>query len=136
MGRAAIHRDGFAKHVAVAELEARRLAPLFLVLRRIAQRGELINLVVGADAGRAVDHDMRPNPGTRADPHLSTDDAEGPDRDIRRNLRLRCDHRAWVDHVIGHPSAPLGLRGFAATLVSGATMISADATSAPSTSAT
>src|ERR1022692_1327909 len=137
MGRAAVHGDGFAKHVAVADLEPRRLAPVFLVLWRIAQRSELINLVVGADARRAVDHDMRSNPGTGTYRHVPTDDAIGPDRDIRRDLRLRCDHGARVDHRIDHPPASLGPRGFAAAaLVSGATMISAEATSAPSTSAT
>ena len=36
VGRAAIHRDEFAKHVAVADFEARWLALVLLVLRRIA----------------------------------------------------------------------------------------------------
>ena len=36
MSRAAVHRDGFAKYIAVADLEPRRLAFVFLVLRRVA----------------------------------------------------------------------------------------------------
>ena len=74
VGGAAIHGDGFAKHIAVADLEARRLAVVFLVLRRIAQRGELEYLVVGADARRAVDHRMRAYPGAGADDDIRADD--------------------------------------------------------------
>src|SRR6185437_10938543 len=38
--RAAVHRAAFAKDVAVTDLEAGRLAAIFLVLRRIAERSE------------------------------------------------------------------------------------------------
>src|SRR6202012_2828765 len=122
-----------AKDVAVADLESRRLALVLLVLRRIADRGELIDLVAGADARRAVDHRMRSDPAARADRYARTDDAEGADLHVGGNVRLRRDHRARVDH----PTAPVpgGLCAFAGALVSGATMISAEATSAPSTSA-
>src|SRR5258708_184030 len=127
VGGAAIHRDGFAKHVAVADFEKRGLALLFLVLRRVAQGSELKNLVAGADARRSVDHRVRADPSAGADDHIRTDDRERTDLDVRRYLRLRRYHRARIDH----PASPFGFE----PLVSGATMISADATSTPSTSA-
>src|SRR5271165_320177 len=127
VGGATVHRDRFAKYISVPDFEARRLTVVFLVLGRIAQRGELKYPVAGADSRRTVDHHMRTDPSARTDDHIRPDDAERPDLDIRRNLRLRRYHRARVDH----PAAPLSL----GPLVSGATMISADATSTPSTSA-
>ena len=42
--RAAVDGAELAEHVAVADLEPRRLAPVLLVLRRIADRGELEDL--------------------------------------------------------------------------------------------
>ena len=67
LGGAAIDRAVLAEGVAVADLQPRRLAVVFQVLRRGADRGELEDLVVAADRGRAVDHDVRPDPGARAD---------------------------------------------------------------------
>ena len=127
MGGAAIHRDGFPKDVAIADFEPRRFAFVLLVLRRIAQGGKLKYLVVGADACRAVDDGVRSYPGAGPDDDVRSDHGERPDLHIRRYLRLRRYHRARGDH----PAAPVGL----GTLVSGATMISAEATSTPSTSA-
>ena len=46
-------RGEFAEHVAVADLEAGRLALVFEILRRVADRGELENLVARADAWSA-----------------------------------------------------------------------------------
>src|SRR5258707_1018011 len=123
----ASHRDGFAKYVAVADFEQRGLALVFLVLRRVAQGRELKNLVAGADARRSVDHRVRADPGAGADDHIRTDDRERTDLNVRRQLRLRRYHRARIDH----PASPFAFE----PVVSGATMISADATSTPSTSA-
>ena len=50
---AAVDGGELAEHVAVADLEARRLALVLLVLRRVADRGELEDLVVRADAWSA-----------------------------------------------------------------------------------
>ena len=47
---AAIHRGEFAEHVAIADLETRRFALVLEILRRVADRGELEDLVAGADA--------------------------------------------------------------------------------------
>src|ERR1700722_12230315 len=70
VGGAAIHRDGFAKYVAVADFEPRR----------------------------TVDHRMRSDPGAGADDHVRTDDRERTDLHVRRYLRLRRDDRARIDH--------------------------------------
>ena len=43
---AAVDGAELADHVAIADLQARRLAGVFLVLRRLADRGELEDLVV------------------------------------------------------------------------------------------
>ena len=134
---AAVHGDRFAEYVAIADFQAGGLAFVLLVLRRIADRGELINLVVGADAGRTIDDRVRPHPSAGANHHAGADDTERSDFGIRSNLRLRRDHRARIDHP-SSPDAPATLASellAPGTLVSGATMISADATTAPSTSA-
>ena len=67
--RAAIHGGELAKHVAIADLEPRGLALVLEVLRRVADGGELEDLVVGADGGRALDDRVRSDPGAGADAH-------------------------------------------------------------------
>ena len=104
--RAAIHCDGFTKHIAVADLEAGRLAVVFLVLRRIPQRGKLEYLVVGADARRAVDHGVRANPGSGANHDIGADHGEWPDFNVGRDVCLRRYHRPRIDH----PAAPFSRR--------------------------
>src|SRR4029077_11026124 len=98
MGRAAIHGAALAEHVAIADDELRRLAAGFLVLRRIADGGELENPVVLADGGRAVDDRVRPDDGARTDLHLRADDAEGTYRDIGCKPRIGRDDGTCVDH--------------------------------------
>src|SRR5258707_12094786 len=129
VGGAAIHRDGFAKYVAVADFEARRLALVFLVLRRVAQGSELKYLIVSADPRRTVDHRVRSDPGAGADDHVRTDDREWTDLHVRRDLSLRRDDPARIDH----PASPLVFSPWAfEPFVSGAPMISAAAPSTPS----
>ena len=118
--RAAIDRAELAEHVAVADLEARRLARVFLVLRRVADRGELEHLVLAPERGRPVDHGMRPDPAAVADLDAGADDGERADHDAFADLRIRRNDRARIDQG----------------LTSGATIMVADATSWPSTSAT
>jgi hypothetical protein len=97
-GGAAVDGAALAEHVAVADREQRRFAAVFLVLRRIADRGELEHAVVGAQGGRAVDDRVRPDDTARTDAHLRTDDAERPDAHVRGELGLRRNDRARVDH--------------------------------------
>src|SRR5450432_2174701 len=96
---AAIHRDAFAEYVAVADFQARRFTVVFLILRRVAQRGKLEYLVAGPDSRRTVDDHVRSDPAAGADADVRPDDAERPDRNVRGNLRLRRYHRARVDHL-------------------------------------
>src|SRR6185437_10683744 len=96
--RAAVERAAFAKDIAVADLEAGRLTGVFLVLRRIAQRSELIDPVARADRGRTVDDDMGADDGARTDANLRADDTEGTHGDVRRQLRLRRNDGMAVDH--------------------------------------
>jgi hypothetical protein len=86
---AAIHRDGFAEHVAVADLEARRLALVFLVLRRIAEGGELKILLPAPMRVGPLMTACGPIQVPGADARRRADDAERPDLDVRRDLRLR-----------------------------------------------
>ena len=124
--RAAVHGHEFPDHVPVADLEPGRFALVLLVLRSVADRCELVDLVLCADAGRAVDDHMGSHPGARADAHARPNDAERSDLGARRDFRLRRYHRARIDH----PSSPATAAAFASGgVVSGATKISADATS-------
>src|SRR3569623_1752617 len=96
---AAIEGAEFADDVAVAVLEQSGFATVFLVLRHLAERRELENFIVAADARRAIDDDMRPHLGTGADDHIRADDGERPDVDIRRQLGLGGDDRARGDQT-------------------------------------
>src|SRR3569623_75588 len=96
---AAIEGAEFADDVAVADLEQSGFATVFLVLRHLAERRELENFIVAADARRAIDDDMRPHLGTGADDHIRADDGERPDVDIRRQLGLGVDDRARIDQT-------------------------------------
>ena len=95
---AAVDGAALTEHVAIANLETGRLAPVFLVLGCIANRGELEDDVVGAHRGRAIDDCMRGDARARPEPHQRTDDGEGPDADIRGELRLGRDDGAPIDH--------------------------------------
>src|SRR6516165_870000 len=120
VGGAAVDGAALAEDVAVADDQPGRLAAVFLVLGRIADGSELEDAVVRADRGRAVHDHVWPDDGARTDLHLWANDAEGTDRHIRREPRLGGDDGARVDHLP----------------VSGATIMSAWATSASPTSAT
>ena len=65
--RAAIHGGELAEHVAIADFEARGLALVLEILRRVADGGELEDLVARADGGGPVDDRVRPDPGAGAD---------------------------------------------------------------------
>src|SRR3981189_1246047 len=126
MHGAAVHRDALANDIAVADLEPSRLPLVLFVLGRVAQRGKLENLVARADSRGSVDHCVRSDPGARSDGDIRSDDAEGSDLHACGNFRLRRYHRPRVDHPASPAAGACTTRG---PLVSGATMISADATS-------
>ena len=124
VGGAAVDGDVLAEHVAVADLQPRRLASVFFVLRRIADRGELEHAVACTEPGPTRDHGMRSDDAAWPKLHIGPDHREGTDLHIGRELRALRHHRAWID---AHG---------AALPVSGATMSEAEATSASPTRAT
>ncbi len=72
-----IERAEFARiSVAVADFQAGRFTGVLLVLRHRADRAELENHIVAADAGVAFDHGMRADLATGADHDVRTDDCE------------------------------------------------------------
>jgi hypothetical protein len=79
--RPSIIRWNMDKHY-LADLEARGLALVLLVLRRVADRGELEDVVVGADRGQAADHRMGGDAGAGANAHPGADDREWTDLDV------------------------------------------------------
>ena len=68
--------------LSIADLEPGRLAVVFLVLRRLAERDEMEYLVVDTDPGMAGDHGMRANRCPGADLDVLADDRVGSDLDV------------------------------------------------------
>src|SRR6185312_7909157 len=131
--RAAVDRARLTEDVAVTDLEARWLALVLLVLRRIAERGELMDAVFRAHARRPVDDHVRADDRARPDHDIRPDDGERTHGDIGRELRFRRHDGTRIDHDA--PAAgPVPL--FSRWPLSGATIISACATSLSSTRAT
>ena len=94
----------FADGVVVADLQGGRFAAVFFVLRRSAQRGKGVDVVVFADAGRAFDDDVRGDGGAAVNVHVCADDAVCTDIDVWREFGLGVDDGGWVDHV--YPPLP------------------------------
>ena len=106
-----MNRDELAEHVAVADDEARRLAPVLQVLRRHAERPERVQHVVVAELRVAVD-DAR-----RADPVVAAEADVGADGGVRADDRARAEDRRRVHDggrvdgggVVDHRHVQLGL---------------------------
>ena len=113
--------DELAEDVAGADVEPRRLALVFQILRRQPDRGEREDLGAVADRGVAVDHRRRADPAVPADADMRTDDGE------RR--RRRCRRRSTA---VGDTCAAGSICAIGRT----ASSSSASATVCPSTSAT
>jgi hypothetical protein len=125
--RAAIHGGEFTEHIAIADFEARGFAGVFEILRRIADGGELEDLVARADGRLAVDHRMRSYPGAGPYAHTIADDGVRTYRDIGGNLGLGRNDGARIDAT--HVQVTVG----EVLLVSGATIISAEVTTSSPT---
>src|SRR5690606_38843262 len=95
---AAIDRAVLPDQVAVADLQQRGLTLVFLVLRVLANRGELVDPIAAADPGRPTDHDVRSDPGIVADLDVGPDDGVRPDRYIFPELCRGVDDRCRMDH--------------------------------------
>src|SRR6185437_4533079 len=116
---AAIDGAALAKHIAITNLQTRGLALVLLVLRGIPDGGELEYVIVRANDGRPVDHRMRSDHRPGPDLDIRADDREGTNSDVGSELGLRRYDRFRIDHLP----------------VSGATIISACATSVSPTRA-
>ncbi len=81
--------------LSIADHEQTLLALIFLVLRVAADRGELGDAVVAADARRPLDHHMRPDLRTRADLDVGADHAVGADADVGADFGGFVDRRPW-----------------------------------------
>src|SRR6185503_10655011 len=116
-----------ADRVPVPYLDPGRLAPVFLVLRRAADRGELENAIAPADARMALDHDVRPDPAALPDFDMVADDR------IRTDLHVGPDPGAGM-HDCGRVDRH-GAGFQACTVLRTEQSISASQTTAPSTRA-
>src|SRR5271169_1512077 len=112
----------FADDIVVTDFQPHWFASVFLVLRDAAQRVELENAVVLANASVPFDHHMRADRRARADLDMLADDGIGADCDIIRQSGIGVDERRWMYY-----------RHYLSFIVH---MISASAATWPSTSAT
>src|SRR5450830_1197217 len=87
----------FADGVAVADVQARRLARPFFILRLRADGRKLEQVVVAADRRVAVDDHVRANSGAGTDAHVRTDDGVRTHLDRAVELGLRIDDCRRVD---------------------------------------
>ena len=90
--RTAIKRTVFSNGILVADFQRGRLTLVFLVLGGLAQRAEMIDLVVAADGGRPLDHDVRTDTRAAVDADAGPDYAVRPDLDVGRQLCLGVDN--------------------------------------------
>ena len=77
MHRAPIDSAIFANDVPVTHFHPGGFAGIFSVLRHVAQRRELENMIVLANARGPLDHDMGLDPGARIDVHIRCNDGVG-----------------------------------------------------------
>src|SRR3989338_3081499 len=96
--RAGIESAVFADGIVVADLEPRRLAGIFLVLRDLAQGTELEDAVLLSDTRMPVDHHMRTDHCSDADLDVLTDDGIRADFDIAGELGAGMNDSGWVQH--------------------------------------
>ena len=82
LGRAAAERAKLADRVAVADDQAGRFVRVFLVLRIVTDRRELVDMIVLADFRRTVDDHVTIDACAAADLNCVADDRVGPDLDI------------------------------------------------------
>ena len=74
-----VNGDAFAENVPLADLQAGRFIVIFFVLRRIADHGIGMKMIVPPDFGPADDHDMAHQPATCAENHIRPHPAKRPD---------------------------------------------------------
>src|SRR5262249_39309812 len=87
-----MYGDGFADVVAVADLQARQLPLVFLVLRIPTENRVRMNDIVAADRGMAGDDNVAKELVARTHDDIRPDCTEWPD------LATLADHGPGVDH--------------------------------------
>ena len=95
--RADIEGAELANDVVVTDLQPGRLARIFLVLRRLAERNKMENPVVRAYRGVARDHGMCADRGAGADLDVFANDGVGANLDIIGQPGARGDQRSGMD---------------------------------------
>ena len=96
---AGVDRHALADQAIGADPQPRRLALVFEVLRRVADRGEREDAGAGADVGVAGDDDMREQLDAVAERDLRPDMAERPDLDALAETRAGLDDGARMDRT-------------------------------------
>src|SRR5678815_5262121 len=126
---AAIESAEFADRIAVADFETRGLAGILLVLRRFAERDELKNAIVAADARVPGDDCMRAHAGTGIDFNVRADHG------VRADLDAGGQPRAVVHYRCGMNRRHVARAGYAVglSIVRSVHMRSASVTTWPST---
>src|SRR5215207_1525 len=109
-GGARVHGDAFTYRAVRTHDEFRLLATELEVLRRMAERGEGVDLGPVADRGLAGDHDMRMQGDAVAKDDALAHEAEGPDRHVRAEGRLRRDNRGRMNGLRHRPTPPRAWR--------------------------
>jgi hypothetical protein len=95
--RAAIERAKFANGIGVTYFQGRGLATVFLVLRRLTQRHEVIDAIVASDVGMPGQNTVVPDRRAASDLNMFVDETIGTDTDILRELRARVHDRGRMD---------------------------------------
>jgi len=134
VGSAAIHCAELAKHVVIPNLKTRALTAVLFVLRVAANGSKLEDAITHADPRRPGDDRVRPDTAPRTNDDVRLNNGErrnrhsGAELGLRRNDRVRVNHRVF-------PQIKARARAATHLLASGATIISACATSSSPTSA-
>jgi hypothetical protein len=93
----------FAKDIAIANREPRRLVPVFQILWRVPDHAAGVKPIPRADARDPGDVDMRPQNTIRPNLHGLVHYGIGPDLDAGMQLGLRMNDRRWMNHAgLGH----------------------------------
>jgi hypothetical protein len=96
---AGIESAELANGVVIADLEPSRLAAVFLILRDLAERDELEDVVAAPDARMPGYYGMRTYDGAGPNLYMLADYGVGADLDIGREAGPRMHDRAWVNHT-------------------------------------
>jgi len=87
----------FADRISIADDQPGRLVRIFLVLRIVTDRGELINMVIPAYYRRTINDDMTVDARTAADFDVVANNRKGTNLDVIRDAGAICDDRRCMN---------------------------------------